>query len=245
MEAVKLLEDMGAMSPTSPNNLDLQSMVREKLTAICQRHGAVERTDSPALFPYHAYYTADDVVRFVSTTGKVMQLPYDLILPNAMSLARQLRPERKTFVFDNVYRVDNPKDQPKIFGETNFDIVSGKGSNLALREAEVLKVIDEIIDTFPNLSSSQMCYHINHSQLLDSILQFCGINPIIWSSVKEAISKLHTGDWSTSYPVNDILYFTLSHWTWKYIANLVNFGSMGQSQTRASGAIYRCGGYIS
>ena len=196
MQKMALLEDVAAMSPSSPLNLDIQAMVKEKLIAVCQRHGAVERTDSPALFPYHAYYAADDVVRFVSTTGKAMQLPYDLILPNSMLLARQLRPERKTFVFDNVYRVNPITGEPKIFGEADFDIVSGAKSNLALREAEVMKVIDEILDAFPNLCSSQMCYHINHSQLLDAILQFCNIDPLKWPSVKETISKLHTGEWS-------------------------------------------------
>jgi translation initiation factor 2-alpha kinase 4 len=146
MQAVTLLEDVRAMSRSSLNDLDLQAMVKARLTAICHRHGAVERTDSPALFPYHSYYSPEDVVQFVNPTGKVMQLPYDLILPNAMLLARQVRPERKTFIFDNVYRVDHLRDQPKIFGEANFDIVSGQSVDTAFREAEVLKVIDEIID---------------------------------------------------------------------------------------------------
>lgn len=196
MRAVMLLEDVRAMSRSLPDDLDLQAMVREKLTAIFRRHGAVERTDSPALFPYHSCYPSADVVQVLSSTGKVMQLPYDLILPNAMLLARHSRPERKTFAFGNVYRVDRSRDQPKIFGEANFDIVSGNSLNLALREAEALKVIDEILDTFPNLTSVQMCYHINHAQLLDAILRFCDIEASRWPAVKETISKLHTSEWT-------------------------------------------------
>ena len=196
MRAVTLLEDVGAMSRSSPDDLDLQSMVREKLTAIFRRHGAVERTDSPAVFPYHSCYPPADVVQFLSPKGQVMQLPYDLILPNAMLLARHSRSERKTFVFDNVYRVDHMRDQPKIFGEVNFDIVSVDSLNLALREAEVLKVIDEIIETFPNLATVQMCYHINHSQLLDAILRFCNVEASKWPAAKETVSKLHTGGWT-------------------------------------------------
>ena len=196
MRAVTLLEDVTAMSRSLPDDLDLQAMVKEKLTAIFRRHGAVERTDSPALFPYHSCYPSADVVRFLAPTGKVMQLPYDLILPNAMLLARHSRPERKTFLFDNVYRVDHSRNKPKIFGEANFDIVSENSLNLALREAEVLKVIDEILDTFPSLASVQMCYHINHAQLLDAILHFCDIEASKWSAVKETVSKLHTGEWT-------------------------------------------------
>ena len=196
MRAVMLLEDARAMSRSLPDDLDLQAMVREKLTAIFRRHGAVERTDSPALFPYHSCYPPADVVQVLSSTGKVMQLPYDLILPNAMLLARHSRPERKTFAFGNVYRVDHSRDQPKIFGEANFDIVSENSLNLALREAEALKVIDEILDAFPNLASVQMCYHINHAQLLDAILRFCDIETSKWPAVKETISKLHTSEWT-------------------------------------------------
>ncbi|KAK4697319.1 hypothetical protein P7C71_g738, partial [Lecanoromycetidae sp. Uapishka_2] len=138
MRAITLLEDVRAMSRSLPNDLELQATVRAHLTAIFHRHGALERTDSPALFPYHECYPSEDVVQFLSPTGKVMQLPYDLILPNAMSFAGRLRPERKTFLFDNVYRVDHLTDQPKIFGEANFDIVSEKSTNFALREAENL-----------------------------------------------------------------------------------------------------------
>ena len=196
MRLVALLEDVDAMSRSSPHDLDLQTMVREKLTTIFSRHGAVERTDSPAVFPYHSCYPPVDVVRFLSPKGKVMQLPYDLILPNAMLLARYSRPERKTFVFDTVYRADHLRDQPKIFGEVNFDIVSGNSLKLALCEAEVLKVIDEILDTFPNLASMQMCYHINHTLLLDAILRFCNVEIRKWPAVKETVSKLHTGGWT-------------------------------------------------
>ena len=196
LEAVTLLEDVGAMSRSSPDDLDLQTTVRERLTAIFRRHGAVERTDSPAVFPYHSCYPPTDVVQLLSPTGKVMQLPYDLILPNAMLLARHSRPERKTFVFDNVYRNDHLRDQPKIFGEVNFDIVSGNSLTLALCEAEVLKVIDEILDTFPSLASVQMCYHINHGQLLDAILRYCNVEASKWPAVKETVSKLHTGGWT-------------------------------------------------
>lgn len=196
MRAVTLLEDVRAMSRSLPEDLDLQAMVREKLTTNFRRHGAVERTDSPALFPYHSCYPSADVVQFLSETGAVMQLPYDLILPNAILLARHSRPERKTFVFGNVYRVDHSRNQPKIFGEANFDIVSENSLNLALREAEALKVIDEILDTFPSLASVQMCYHINHSQLLDAILRFCDIEASRWHAVKETLSKLHTSEWT-------------------------------------------------
>ena len=53
-----------------------------------------------------------------------------------------------------------------MFGEVDFDIVSTDTLDLALKEAEVIKVLDEIVTTFPSLSSTQMCFHLGHSQLL-------------------------------------------------------------------------------
>ena len=196
MQAVTLLEDVKAMSRSLPNDLDLQALIKQELTSMFHRHGAVERTDSPALFPYHACYPSTDVVQLLSPNGKVLQLPYDLILPNAMLLARHARPEQKTFIFGDVYRVDHSRDEPRIFGEANFDIVSSNSTHLALNEAEVIKVIDEILDAFPSLASVPMCYHLNHSHLLDAVLQFCDVDAAKWSAVKETISKLHTGEWT-------------------------------------------------
>ena len=197
-QKLELLEDVSAMSRSLPEDLELQALVRERLASIFHRHGAVERTDSPALFPYHPCYPPSDVLRFLSPSGKVLQLPYDLVLPNAMLLARAANVgHKRTFVFDTVYRIDPTKDRPSVFGEANFDIISGDGSeNLAIHEAEVIKALEEILDTFPNLASAHMCYHINHSYLLNFILSFCDIHQRKWSAVKETISKLNTGDWT-------------------------------------------------
>ena len=197
-EKLQLLEDVSAMSRSLPDDLELQTLVRDRLVSIFRRHGAVERTDSPALFPYHPCYPSSEVLRFLSPSGKVLQLPYDLVLPNAMLLARAVnKGERRTFVFDTVYRIDTTKDQPSVFGEANFDIVSGDCSeNLVIHEAEAIKCLDEVLDMFPNLASAHMCYHLNHSSLLNFILSFCEIHQVKWSVVKETISKLNTGDWT-------------------------------------------------
>ena len=41
-----------------------------------------------------------------------------------------------------------------------------------------------------------MCFHINHSQLLDRILEFCNIHKTKWFTTKQIISKLNTADWT-------------------------------------------------
>ncbi|KAL9100170.1 MAG: hypothetical protein Q9163_004420 [Psora crenata] len=194
-QKVKLIEGIAAMSRNSPD-LELQAKVKRQLAEIFRWHGAIERTDNPAVFPLHPCYATSDVVRMLDPSGNILQLPYDLILPNAILLARSPRQVPKTFAFGDVYRPDPRKHDPNIFGEADFDIVRTNTSNLALDEAEVLKIVDEVLDVFPNLSNTPMCYHLNHSRLLDRILMSCDIDQGKWFAIKETMSKLNTADWS-------------------------------------------------
>lgn len=180
-------------SNLSANDLLLQSMVKERLREIFRHHGAIETT-RPLLLPRSKLYS-QDVVQLLDSSGALVQLPYDFTLPHARSLARQESPGPKTFTFGTVYRENVAGGQPRSHGEVDFDIVSYDSLDLALKEAEVLKVIDEIIDAFPSLRTAQMCYHINHADLLDMIMDFCRINPVHRPVAKEILSKLNTGQW--------------------------------------------------
>lgn len=192
-----LLDDVSAMSRQIPQDLELQTMVKRKLTSIYRRHGAVERTDSPVLIPYHANYSAHDVYLVLDQGGKILQLPYDLVLPNAMLLAqRGSASAKRTYTFGNVYRSDGKSESLGIFGETTFDIIGGDSDDLALQDAEIIKTLDEILDTFPNLNEGPMCYHLSHSHVLDAILEFAAIDRETWNDVKNTLSKLHTSDWT-------------------------------------------------
>ncbi|CAZ82886.1 unnamed protein product [Tuber melanosporum] len=177
----------------SRHDIILQGTVRERLIEIFRHHGAVETT-RPLLLPRSKLYNRD-VAQLLDQSGTVVQLPYDLTLPHARSLARQETLSPKTFTFGTVYR-DNPAGgQPRSHGEVDFDIISYDSHDLALKEAEVIKVIDEILDAFPSLRKAQMCFHINHADLLDIIMEFCRINPAHQPVAKETLSKLNTGQW--------------------------------------------------
>jgi translation initiation factor 2-alpha kinase 4 len=60
----------------------------------------------------------------------------------------------------------------------------------------VIKVLDEIVTSFPSLSSSQMCFHINHADLLSRIFDFCRIEPSIRQAVADTLSKLNVQQWT-------------------------------------------------
>ncbi|EDN04718.1 conserved hypothetical protein [Histoplasma mississippiense (nom. inval.)] len=186
--------DMDARGTPSVNEVLLQSLVKEKLSSIFRKHGAIETTRS-SLFPRSEHYPSG-VVRLLDPSGNLVQLPYDLTLPNARSISRLDSSIEKTFTFGTVYRESIHGGAPRGHHEVDFDMISHNTLDLALKEAEVMKVLDEILNEFPSLRSAPMCFHINHSDLLDAILSFCRISPQQKPLVKEIISKLNIGPYS-------------------------------------------------
>ena len=194
--------DLAIGSKLDSDALLLQTLVKEKLVDVFRRHGAVE-TRRPLLFPDSGYY-GNAAVRLLDSSGALLQLPYDLTLPHARLISKQNALSSKSFSFGDVYRESSSDSHPLSHGEVDFDIVSSDSFDLALREAEVIKVVDEVLDTFPSLSSAQMCYHINHGKLLDMILTFSGIVEEKWVTVKEIICKLNIGQWTWAKVRNEL-----------------------------------------
>ena len=186
----------------SANVLLLQQMIKERLTELFRHHGAVE-TPRAVLIPNSHHYS-NSAARLLDTSGTLVQLPYDLTLPNARMIAMRPSHIRKTFCFGDVYRAGPEGSHPKSHVEVDFDIVSYDNLDLALREAEVLKVMDEVIEIFPSLKTAQICYHIGHSRILDSILSFCEIPDDKWDTVKEVLSRLNIGQWTWAKIRNDL-----------------------------------------
>ncbi|KAF2205134.1 kinase-like protein [Delitschia confertaspora ATCC 74209] len=176
-----------------PNDVLLQSLVKDRLTMVFRSHGAVE-TQRQVLLPWSAHYANNNVVKLFDPSGTLVQLPYDLTLPYARSIGRGAVSLEKTYTIGSVYRDTYTGGAPRSSGEADFDILSYDTLDLALKEAEVLKVIDEIIEEFPSLASAQMCFHLNHSDLLEMIMDFARINVPQRPIVKEVLSKLNIQD---------------------------------------------------
>ncbi|KAE8553034.1 hypothetical protein EYB25_004413 [Talaromyces marneffei] len=186
--------DMDSRGNPGSNEMLISGLVKEKLIQIFRRHGAVETTRQP-VFPRSGHYQ-NGVVKLLDTSGNILQLPFDLTLPNARSIPRQDPSLEKTFSFGRVYRESPHGGEPKSHREADFDIVSYNTLDLALKEAEVIKVLDEIIETFPVLRSVPMCFHINHSDLLQLIMEFCRITAAQIPVTKEILSRLNVGKWT-------------------------------------------------
>jgi translation initiation factor 2-alpha kinase 4 len=171
------------------NDVLLENLVQDRLAMVFRGHGAVE-VQRQLLLPWSDHYANSNVVKLFDPSGNLVQLPYDLTLPYARSIGRGASFLEKTFTIGNVYR-DNYGGPPRSNGEADFDILSYDTLDLALKEAEVLKVVDEVVDEFPSLASAQMCFHINHADLLDLVLDFCRISAPQRPAVKEVLSKLN------------------------------------------------------
>ncbi|RKF80051.1 eIF-2-alpha kinase GCN2 [Golovinomyces cichoracearum] len=186
--------EMNEIYSRSPDSLLLRGLVKQRLIEIFRHHGAVETTRT-LLFPRSNHYSSN-AVKLLDENGTVLQLPYDLTLPHARVIAKHQPVVERSFAFGRVFRDRETGGQPQNFGEVDFDIVSTDSLDFALKEAEVIKVLDEISGSFPSLTKSKMCFHINHSDLLGHVFDFCRIDPSIRLAVATTLSKLNVQSWS-------------------------------------------------
>ncbi|KAH5205080.1 non-specific serine/threonine protein kinase [Parastagonospora nodorum] len=206
--------DMGVAANTiKANDILLQNLVRDRLAMVFRSHGAVEIQRQP-LLPWSDHYANTNAVKLFDPSGTLVQLPYDLTLPYARSIGRGAPFLEKTFTIGQVYRDSYSGGAPRSNGEADFDILSYDTLDLALKEAEVLKVVDDIIDEFPAFGSTQMCFHLNHADLLDIVMDFSRISAPQRPLVKTVLSRLNTGK-------N----------TWQVIRNLLRSSDVGISST--------------
>lgn len=176
--------------PGTKNPL-LDQLIAGKLRQIFTRHGAVE-SNRQMIFPRSASHYKPKTVRLMDPHGNQLQLPYDLTLSHARSLPRQPSIHEKTFAIGTVYRENPEGGQPSQLTEVDFDFVSHNALDLDLREAEVIKVLDEVLDGFPSLKRQKLAFAINHSDLLDDILDVCHIKASSKAAVIEILAKFGT-----------------------------------------------------
>lgn len=148
--------------------LVLRSKIKTKLNEIFRRHGAVEIPNQSVVFPKSPVYNMPNRFLLLDVSGTVLQLPFDMTLPHARMLANTRPAYRRSFSFGNVYRSEDPSGggEPREFGEVDFDVLSADQSDFAIAEAEVMKVLDEIVVEFFPSKKSLACFSINHADLL-------------------------------------------------------------------------------
>ena len=131
-------------------------------------------------------------MELLDSDGSLLQLPYDLTLPMARRWAKESLEPGKYFTFAKVARQSAPAYYPRFIEEVDFDIaapIDAIGS-FAIYEAETLKVVDDLINTFPSLDKMRLCYLVNHRVILDVIFNHCQIEPQYHETVLSSLSHL-------------------------------------------------------
>lgn len=182
-------EDKATVGVSFGDSMLLMSM-NDQLRDIFRRHGATELSRQ-GVFPKADSY--EKAATFVDPAGLVVQLPADLTLPLARSLGQTRCRFTKTFCFGQVYRHTAPGQEPLQVPEVDFDIVSHNARDLNVKEAEVIKVLDEILLEFSALAIRSWTIYLNHGDLLDVVLLSCRIKSTNFAKVKQALSHLNVG----------------------------------------------------
>lgn len=179
--------DLHKTMPLSQSSLAMSKVIYI-LEKIMQRHGAVNWS-VPTLMPKSSVYKNNEsCVHVMNHGGGIVTLPHDLRVPFARYIARREITNFKRYTFGKVFR------ERKVYGfhprelyECAFDIVTTNPAGF-LPDAEVLKVISEIINEIPVLQSRNYTIHMNHASLLKAIFMYCGISEEKYNSVYEILS---------------------------------------------------------
>jgi translation initiation factor 2-alpha kinase 4 len=166
--------------------------VRDQMTKVFRRHGAID-VSAPLLIPKNDLYQWNwkKPVYLMDAQGSLNQLPYDQTVPFARYIARQKGfPELKRFSFDKVYRENQSGGgQPEAVLEADFDIVHKETAPM-VPDAEVLKVVEEVLEELPTYKNGGFYFLINHAGITDLILDSCRVPPDMRKGVLMDLSSL-------------------------------------------------------
>ena len=184
--------------------LPYQMAIRERafsiITNVFKKHGAVE-IDTPVFELKETlmgkYGEESRLIYDLNDQGgELLSLRYDLTVPFARFMAVHNIPSMKRFHIGKVYRRDNPqmsKGRFREFYQCDFDIAGGNYGKM-IPDAEVIKVVVEILTQFP---IGEFDIKLNHRILLDAMIQISGISDDKFKIVCSSIDKLDKEDWNT------------------------------------------------
>lgn len=175
----------------------LHEKIVHELEHIFKNHAAVNFNDtSGKIFPTNPLYDSNYALyQVLDRSGSVLQLPYDLTLPFARLLGRTKIRAHKVYRIDCVYR-SNEKDEssgPLKFKEIDFDIITNANDPidyLPFYDAECIRVGSEIVNIFPFLKENNVKIILNHCALLETVLEFCGIESAQILIVSRILSEI-------------------------------------------------------
>lgn len=153
----------------------LFSKMIEELFRIFKNHGAIEDFSSSILLPKSPAQSRESVYEVLDRSGSVLSLPFDLILPTARFLSRCNLTIPKIYRHEFVYRPSlRGAGIPEKYSVVNFDLTTHDATSRVVNDAECLKVVDEILQSFPcfKLKNSTSMIIINHFDIVNAVMNF-------------------------------------------------------------------------
>ncbi|KAJ8322743.1 eukaryotic translation initiation factor 2-alpha kinase [Batrachochytrium dendrobatidis] len=180
-------------------NATISSYIERHAMNVFSRHGAVPLT-SPLIVPktndINQIYLTKKPAELIDSSGNVVQLRHDLTIPFArmvsrLSLSATLPVKR--YAIDQVFRGNLAGGQPRTLHECDFDVLYRKSTSM-LAEAEVIKVVCEVLDFSPLVHDVrhgfELQIRVNHAKILQNILEICGILTDKWNAVYDVLEQL-------------------------------------------------------
>ncbi|OVF09428.1 putative serine/threonine-protein kinase [Clavispora lusitaniae] len=164
----------GIIEHTTGDYLILSQTLNE-LSRLFETHGAIQDFDGSALIPKSSTQSKEQVYEILDRNGSVLTLSYDLVLPMARFLSRNYTEVSKLHRHEFVYRPNlRGIGRPDKYSAVAFDIFSHSTHFLKSHDAECIKVVDEILCTFPcfKAKNAQAFIIVNHSDILNSAIDF-------------------------------------------------------------------------
>ncbi|CAL1531307.1 unnamed protein product [Lymnaea stagnalis] len=156
----------------------LFQQIKSTLTTVFTRHGAIY-IPLPLFMPNCSVIDDNkDMVKLMDCKGGIVSVPVDQRIPFARYIGRRNIQSMKRFAIEKVFtekKCQNASScvHPMEVTECAFDIISSSDS--LIPDAEILIVVQEIINHYPTLQARDFYICINHMSLLKAVLLFCGI----------------------------------------------------------------------
>lgn len=159
----------------SENDYLIFNLTLDEIFRIFHNHGGVRDYDGSYVLPKLPTHNHDMVYEILDRSGAVLTLAFDLVLPMARFLSKNTVGVKKLCRHEFVYRPNIRKvGVPDKYSAVSFDIISQERGTLIVDAAESIKVVDEILDSFPCFKTkyAQTVIIMNHSNILNSCIDF-------------------------------------------------------------------------
>ncbi|XP_045480557.1 histidine--tRNA ligase isoform X2 [Harmonia axyridis] len=181
----------------SQQQMELRKYILKTISLAFKKHGA-ETINTPVfeLKEVLSGKYGDDsklIYDLKDQGGEKLSLRYDLTIPFARYLAMNKKMSMVCCQVAKVYRRDDPCLENGVFREFyhgDFDIAGSYDPMIP--EAHCIRIIYEILKS---LQVGAFFIKINHTALLDGILEYCGVPTDKFRTIYSALSKLDKSSW--------------------------------------------------